>query len=202
VFVLRGRRPVEDAPRTAYERAAAQRFAALREVPTFHERLGGLPDPELRRAVHELAVKGMPRLGDGALVERAALLSTTLGNLDESTCGAIVSGRYTPEEQERAIASLAPAAVTRWLDLEVEAARAELLQTPEPPTDPRAVQDGLVALFRNVPKTDVPRLKEGLGHLAQAKPQEACWVGRTIYAQVSVLGEPHDRVLARMLAHP
>lgn len=201
LFVLRGRR-VAEAPRTAYERAAAERFETLRELPTFEERLGGLPEPELRQAVHELAVKGMPRLGDAALLERTVLLSGTLGELDEQTCGAIVAGRYTAAQQERAIASLAPAAVASWLDLEVAAARAALLDTPEPPADPRAVQDALIALFQRVPKPEVERLRNGLVGLAGAKPEEACWVGRTIYAQAAVLGEPHDRVLARMLARP
>jgi len=202
LFVVRGRRAPLDTPRSAYERAAAERFVALRDVPTYEERLGGLPEPELRQAVHELAVKGMPRLGDAALLERTVLLSSSLGGLDEATCGAIVVGRYTAEQQERAVANLAPAAVASWLDLELEAARAELLATPEPPVDPRAVQDAMIALFREVPRADVERLRDGLVKLAQAQPAEACWVGRTIYARVAVLGEPHDRVLARMLARP
>lgn len=202
LFVLRGRRAVVDTPRTAYERAAAERFAKLRALPTFEDRLGGLPEPELRQAVHELAVKGMPRLGDAALLERTVLLSGTLSGLDEPTCGAIVVGRYTAAQQERAIANLAPAAVESWLDLEVEAARAELLATPEPPVDPRAVQDAMIALFQRVPKSDVERLRDGLVALREAKPEEACWVGRTIYAQAAVLGEPHDKVIARMLARP
>jgi hypothetical protein len=201
LFVARGRR-APDSPRAAYERAATKRFASLRDLPIFEQKLGGLPEAEMRQAVHELAVKGMLRLGDAALLERTVLLSGTLAGLDEATCGAIVAGRYTAEQQERAIASLPPAAIASWLDLDVEAARAELLDTPEPPVDPRAVQDALIALFQRVPQADRERLRDGLVGLRQVKPEEACWVGRTIYAQAAVLGEPHDKVVARMLARP
>lgn len=174
--------------------------AELSSLPAFEERLGGLPDDERRNAIDALGAKGMSRLGDEALLERAALVGEMLGGLDPDTCGAIVRGQGTPAELSRALASLPPSAINAWADLAFQAARAELTSAPAPPDDPTAVQAAMLALGQRLPAVEVRRLGSALTNLRALSNPEACWAGRRIYAEVHELGAPHDRALARVLA--
>jgi hypothetical protein len=174
-------------------------LAELSDLPGFGERLAGLPDDERRNAIDALGAKGMSRLGDEALLERAALVEEMLGGLDPETCGAIVRGQANPAQLSRALASLPPAAVNAWADLAFQATRAELLSSPAPPDDPSAVKAAMVALGQRLPPVEVKRLGAALTNLPALGNREACWAGRRIYAEVHDLGAPHDRALARVL---
>lgn len=174
--------------------------AELSGLPSFEERLAGLPDDERRNAIDALETKGMSRLGDEALLERAALVGEMLGGLDPETCGAIVRGQATHEQLSRALASLPPSAIQAWAELAFQAARAELTGAPVPPDDPTAVHAAMLALGQRLPPLEVRRLGAVLTNLGALGNPEACWAGRRIYAEVHDLGAPHDRALARVLA--
>jgi len=175
-------------------------LAELSGLPAFQERLGGLPDDERRNAIDALGAKGMSRLGDEALLERAALIVEMLGSLDPDTCGAIVRGQATPAQFAQALGSLSPAATNAWAELAFQAVRAELTRTPAPPDDPTAVKAALLALGQRLPGLEGRRLGAALTNLRALGNPEACWAGRRIYGQVHELGAPHDRALARVLA--
>ncbi|HBZ68631.1 MAG TPA: hypothetical protein DEP35_02320 [Deltaproteobacteria bacterium] len=174
-------------------------MAELSGLPAFEERLKGLPDDERRNAIDALEAKGMSRLGDEALLERAALVGEMLGGLDPDTCGAIVRGQASPAQFSKALASLPPSAIHAWAELAFQAARAELTGEPAPPDDPSAVKAALSALGQRLPAPEVQRLGTALTNLRILSNTEACWAGRRIYAEVHELGAPHDRALARML---
>jgi hypothetical protein len=206
-FLALGRRNVT----TPFVAAVGQRPAALvlaedrviaelSGLPAFQERLAGLPEDERRTAIDALETAGMVRLGDEALLERAALVGEMLGGLDPDTCGAIVRGQPTHEQQSRALASLPPSAVNAWAELSFQAARAELTSEPAPPDDPSAVKDAMRALSQRLPPVEAQRLGAALTNLRALGNPEACWAGRRIYAEVHDLGAPHDRALARVLA--
>jgi len=175
-------------------------LAELSGLPAFQERLGGLPEDDRRIAIDALGAKGMRRLGDEALLERAALVVEMLGSLDPDTCGAIVRGQATPSQFAQALASLSPSATNAWAELAFQAVRAELTLTPAPPDDPTAVKAALLALRQRLPGTEGQRLGAALTNLRALGNPEACWAGRWIYGQVHGLGAPHDRALARVLA--
>lgn len=189
------------APRAAALALAEDRvIAELSGLPAFEERLSGLPEDERRNAIDALEAKGMSRLGDEALLERAALIGEMLGGLDPETCGAIVRGQASPAEFSKALASLPPSAISAWAELAFQAARAELTSAPAPPDDPTAVEAALGALAQRLPAPEVRRLGAALTNLKALGNPEACWAGRRIYAEVHELGAPHDRALARVLA--
>jgi len=175
-------------------------LAELSRLPAFQEQLGGLPDDDRRTAIDALGAKGMSRLGDEALMERAALVVEMLGSLDPDTCGAIVRGQATSAQFAQALGSLSPSATNAWAELAFQAARAELTRTPAPPDDPAAIQAALLALRQRLPGLDGQRLGAALTNLRALGNPEACWAGRWIYGQVHELGAPHDRALARVLA--
>ncbi|HYB13782.1 MAG TPA: hypothetical protein VEG67_09925 [Myxococcota bacterium] len=188
-------------PRPAALVLAEDRVVAeLSGLPAFEDRLAGLPDDERRNAIDALEAKGMRRLGDEALLERAALVGEMLGSLDPDTCGAIVRGQANPAQFSKALGSLPPSAVHAWAELALQAARAELTAAPVPPDDPAALQAALVALGQRIPPLEIKRLGAALTNLRALGNPEACWAGRRIYAEVHELGSPHDRVLARVLA--
>jgi len=174
--------------------------AELSGLPAFEERLADLPDDERRNAIDALEAKGMSRLSDEALLERAALIGEMLGSLDPDTCGAIVRGQATHDQLSKALASLPPSAISAWAELAFQAARAELTSAPAPPDDPTAVHAAMLALGQRLPAVEVRRLGTALTNLRALGNPEACWAGRRIYAEVHELGAPHDRALARMLA--
>jgi hypothetical protein len=192
----------ENDPLAAYERALDQRIAALRDAPGLAARLDVLSPEDQRVLVLELALQGIPRLPDAALVQRAFLVGSLLSGLDERTCGAVVTGHAAPARLARAIASLAPGARDAWLDLTAAAVRAELAQTPEPFVEPGPVREAIAALMSRRTPEQAQQLQRGLSKLRDLDPAEACRVGRAIYQEVPVLGAPHDQVLARLLAKP
>lgn len=192
----------ENDPLAAYEQALDARIAQLREAPGLAARLDALSPEDQRALVLELSLKGIPRLTDAALVQRAFLVGRLLSGLDVQTCGAIVTGRAAPAGLARAIASLAPGARDAWLDLTAEAVRAELAATPEPFVEPAAVKEAIAALMGRRTPEDAQQLQRALFKLRNLDAAEACRVGRSIYDEVPVLGAPHDHVLARLLAKP
>jgi hypothetical protein len=206
VFLLRGRvAPAPGpppAPPTALALAEARVVRELGGLPEYAEKLGGLPEDERRTALQAIEVKGMGRLSDDALLQRAALVDQMLGSLDPETCGAIVQGRPTAEQLDRALASLGPSATQAWAELSFEAARAELLDAPGPPADPMAVRVAMITLGSRFPAAESKRLGAALASLGSLPPTDACWAGRTVYQQVHEIGAPHDRALARVLAQP
>ncbi len=202
-WVREGSRVARDRdPLAAYEEALDQRIEALKDAPGLARAIEGLPPEDRRARVLELALRGIPRLPDAALVQRAFLVGRLLAGLDDATCGAVVTGKAAPFRLARAIASLAPGARDAWLDLTVEAVRAELAQTPEPFVEPGPVRDAISALMSRHTADDARALQQSLAKLRALEPAEACRVGRVIYDEVPVLGAPHDHVLARLLAKP
>jgi len=206
VLLLRGRlAPAPEAPTeppTALALAESRVVRELGDLPEFTAKLGGLPEAERRTALQVIEVKGMGRLSDDALLQRAALVDQMLGSLDPETCGAIVQGRPTAEQLDRALASLGPSATQAWAELSFEAARAELLDAPAPPADPTAVRVAMIALSKRFPAAESKRLGAALASLSSLPETDACWAGRTVYRQVHEIGAPHDRALARVLAQP
>lgn len=187
---------------TPLERRELQLLDGLRAARGFADQLEGLPDADVRRAVRKLAVRGMARLDDDALLERAVLVDQMLQRLDEETCGALAQGQADVAQQDRALTSLARGEAEAWLDLIYRAARAELDGELPPASDPQAIQAALRFLRAKIDPQDSQRLLEVLPKLGDADPGAACWAGRLLYAEVPLLGPPHDRVLARLLAKP
>lgn len=199
-WVTSARAPRDASPLARYEAALDARMQGLGELPEYAKRVASLPSEERRAVVLDLAVKGMPRLGDDALVQRAYLVSRLLAGVDVPTCGGIVTGKARPARLAAAITSLDAPALEQWLDLTIAAARAELVESPEPFVEPAAIRDAIGALLRRRAPEEAKRVQAGLSKLRQLEPAEACHVGRAIYDEVPVLGAPHDRVLARLLA--
>jgi len=194
--------PAEVRLPTPLERRESGLIEGLRSSRGFADELEGLPEADVRRAVRQLAVRGMARLDDESLLERAVLVDQMLQRLDEETCGALAQGQADVAQQDRALTGLGRGEAEAWLDLIYRAARAELDGELPPPNDPQAIQAALRVLRARLAPEDAQRLIEVLPKLADADPRAACWAGRLLYAEVPLLGPPHDRVLARLLAKP
>ena len=198
---VRGR-PLDAAHEADPVDAAWERHVGeFRELPAFREALArsadpGNPLPTLRA----LAMKGLRRLPDDALVKRVALLTALVGRVDHRTCAAIFRNSATPEELHAAFFLLDSHTLDAWVDIAARAAMAELQQADVPATvDQVETSDAVSALEKGLPPDEGDRLGRVLDGAADASDDEACWAARTLYGNILRIGEPYDRILARAL---
>src|SRR5262249_59750858 len=112
--------PRDDDPLDA---AWKRKIAQLQGVPEFHEVLGRSSGQEdAAQAVRELAMKGISRLPDEALLQRVSLLATLVGRADEQTCAAIFRNSPTAAQLHAAFLNLDRDALDAWVDLIARAA--------------------------------------------------------------------------------
>ena len=188
----------EDDPlEVAWKRTVGQ-FQAM---PEFRELLARSPSPqEPVQLIRALATKGAARLPDDALLQRVSLMRAVVERADVVTCAAIFRNSPTVEQLHTAFLKLDPDALDAWIELTARSAMAELKQVEAPSVSETEVTDALAALVGGLPADEGERLSRLLDDTAQASDENACWAAKTLYGNVTRMGDPHGRVLARALA--
>ncbi len=188
----------EDDPlEVAWKRTVGQ-FQAM---PEFRDLLARSPSPqEPVQLIRALATKGAARLPDDALLQRVSLMRAVVERADVVTCAAIFRNSPTVEQLHTAFLKLDPDALDAWIELTARSAMAELKQVEAPSVSETEVTDALAALVGGLPADEGERLSRVLDDTAQASDENACWAAKTLYGNVTRMGDPHGRVLARALA--
>src|SRR2546422_3333630 len=188
---------VEDDPLDAAWKRRTEQF---QEMPEFRELLAQSSNPEDPvQTLRRLSTKGLVRLPDEALLQRVTLLTALVTRADVEACAAIFRNSSTPEQLHAAFLKLDPDALDAWVDLAARGAKAELEQTEPPSVSEVETTDALSALVKALPPDEGDRLSKVLDGVAQSSDEDACWAARTLYAKVTRMGEPYDRILARAL---
>jgi hypothetical protein len=186
-----------------YDQALATLAARSSELPEFAAALSNATSPEEARGIgRELSKRGLHRLSDERLLERAMVLNQVLVFADLQTCASLVKGT-SAVGMESALRQLAADDVERFFDLILEAMAAELRQQPGPPL-PSEEEVGLAlqVLTESLPGGEGERLLAVLNDPQQATDDDGCVAARSLYAGLIELPEPHRAVLARALIAP
>ena len=175
--------------------------SSLVEAPEFQAAFAGLTPEQAQQKGFELAARGISRLDDRALRQRAEILARILPQLGEPACASMARGVSSPEVLtaiQSTLKDLDTTSLALWLDLSRNAMLAELRQTPRPTVTDEQVNAAFSALADSWPQADVDRLN-ALHDLSTASDTDACWVVRTLYRTATELPEPHGTVLVRAL---
>jgi hypothetical protein len=151
---------------------------------------------------YNLANKGLRRLDDDRLIQRAALMARIYAEADTPTCAAIFVGDRAPG-MEAALRRLSAAEIDQWFELVYGAMSAELRQTGQPENpSPKAVRRSVQELLASLAPADAELVFSMLQSPREGSPEDACRAGRLIHAEVARLPEPSKATLARALVWP
>lgn len=168
--------------------------------PEIRRALGGFPD--VSALLRDLANRGVPRLDDATLRQRARLMGVLLSRLDDRAC-ACVLGRVRPTvsdqwEIEDAMVKLESGFVSEWMQVLHKTMLAEVRKSPIRVVSNEELGAAYRALEAAIGVNAASRAAAGLER--GAPDSECCWAAKTIYEVAPTLAEPHGTVLLRMMA--
>ena len=169
-------------------------------------------DPEIRNAfgnlagdsavLQSLATRGVPRLDDVTLRQRARLMGALLSRVGDRACASLLQ-RATPTESDRteieqAMVKLEAGFVSEWMQVLYKTMLAEVRRSPIPAISSEQMAAAYQALEAKIGVDAARRVAAGL---REGAPVSECgWVGKTIYEVAPTLEEPHATVLLRFMA--
>jgi hypothetical protein len=194
--------PSEPQPASAYDQALAAFAARSNEVPELAAAMSGATNSEEARGIgRELSRRGLHRLSDARLLERAAIMSRVLALADLQTCATMMKG--TARGMEPVLRQLDAADIDTFFDMSFEAMVAEARQESGPPLPTQEeLSLALQALVERLPSEEGERLVAVLGDPQLATDDDGCSAARSLYAGMTELPEAHQVVLACGLVAP
>ena len=171
------------------------------------DRLAGLGDAEKASRLESLIKSGMPRLGDGRLVERLGLQTAALMSTSESVCAAFgrksIGGQAVDADTAEAMfGSLATDQLIALVDISVEAVEAQAFGAPEPVFASEADTTAMFeALFATMAEADIQTIA-AMGEGSPATDAEVCSAVRSVYGGVDDLDPSSQVVMARIDVQP
>lgn len=171
------------------------------------DRLAGLGDAEKASRLEALIKSGMPRLGDGRLVERLGLQTAALVSTSESVCAAFgrksIGGQTVDADTAEAMfGSLATDQLIALVDISVEAIEAEALGAPEPVFASEADASALFeVIFATMTEADIQTIA-AMGEGSPTTDAEVCSAIRSLYVGVNDLDASSQAVMARIDVQP
>lgn len=173
--------------------------------PRYLKLIAEADDPAAaRRKALELAIDGMPRLDDQALVERMRLTAYLLEASSEIACARLAR----PSADTRQVLSTAidaglkkmtPEQIDAWFELSYQAINAALDQTPAPALDETQAQNALVDLVRSMPEDSRDKALSTLVSPDQADPTDLCRTARMVHREALKRPARERAILARTL---
>ena len=145
---------VEESPSNPSGLFSDAYVAALMDIPEFASRAQSRSAPERRELAMALASRGVSRLDDRGLAERAIHLSDVLDRLDDSLCFAVAVGTpLDPRQWTKVLAAMGESdslgtCASNWSQAYRAAIVAELTQQPRRHRDPTVSASAISALQR------------------------------------------------------
>lgn len=184
--------------RAAFQLRIERHGARLMSVPAIDRALRSAPSEAAALEIaRELTARGVRRLDDALLLQRAVLFSAMLGELDDTHCAALSRGTATQEALLLALKD--PAALNAWFDMTFEAAVAEVEQRPEAELTEVQVEQAVASLRRELPKDEADRVLNAIMQPADLPDRELCRATRTLYQTATAMRVPERAVLIRAL---
>jgi len=168
--------------------------------PEIRKALAGFPDPSIMLA--DFRVRGIPRLDDATIRQRAQLMRMLLSQLSDHAAACILK-RATSipsdrEELEQAMVKLEAGWVAEWMQVLYQSMLAEVRKTPTVELSAEQMAAAYQAFEAKAGPDATRRVEAGLA--ANASISEFCWAVKTMYEVAPTLPEPHATVLLRFMA--
>ena len=147
----------------------------------------------------EMMHAGFRRLDDQQLRTAYVAFSQLLERSNVETCGAIASDALPADQLDRALWKVDEQLVTNWLDMNREAAIAELDEKPFPPVSYQALVEARKQFEASLKPEELSRYRTLSARSPSKSANDECWMARKSYGAVGTLPEPHNLVWARLL---
>lgn len=195
--------PDATAEKSAYDAGLEAFGARLAGLPEYRDAFSEVTDPLAARARgRELSQKGLVRLTDEMLLERALVMRSILEAADAQTCGAIARGDPAPG-LEQTLRRLTAEDVRLWFDMSFASTVAELRQAPVRPAPPIAqIENAIAELLKRVDGEEAELVRATLVNPRAGTVEEACRGARLLYQALNGMPDRSRRVLARALVTP
>jgi hypothetical protein len=142
---------------------------------------------------------GFRRLDDQQLRTAYAAFSKLLEQSDEKTCAAIATNTLPADQLDRAWWKVDESLVTNWMDMNREAAIAELEQKPFPGVSYTALMEARKRFEESLKPEELSRYRANAPRGSTRSASDECWLARTKYSAMGRLPEPHNLAWARLL---
>lgn len=195
VWMITGGSPSND----PYDAAARDVGEKLLAMPEFKARYGDVTSEDRAFEIgQEIALKGIPKLGDADLLRYWQLTNRMIGVADPTTCGRIFRQTAKPADAKNAARALDIESFKALLDVTVLAFQADLRGEPVKPV-PSSTQ--LSTAFAALQTAMGPSMADAAAKLGDTAASDAdvCTAGRSFLGAVLALGEPDRTVIARYM---
>jgi len=185
--------------RLAFQLRIEQHGRRMMEVPGVERMLRAAPSKAAALDVmKQLTAKGIARLDDTMLLQRAILFSRMLAVSSEASCAAFARGAPTEDLLMSALQA-DPAMLDGWFNMTFQAAVAEVEQRPVPQLSDAQVDRALAALRARLPGDQATRVLAALGGPDKLSDRDLCWAARTLYETATAMPDPERALLLRAL---
>lgn len=182
-----------------YDVATREAGQKLLAMPEFKAKYGDVTSDERAFQIgQEIALKGIPRLGDADLLRYWQLTNKMIGAADPAVCGRIFKQTAGVEDAKKTARALDLASFRELLDVTVLALQADLRGDPVRPT---ASEEALTTAFLALQVSMGAGMTDAATTLndKSASDADVCAAGRSFLGAVLNLGEPDRTVIARYM---
>ena len=180
----------------------------LAAIPDFERKVRAQSTPTDATALgFEIAQHGLKRLNDAQLAKWMELVVRMVEHLDERTCAAL--SRADPSAAKAltpklllATDKMSSSDIRAYFDLTVKAVEAELNGTAPPEFSKQRAERALRTLVRKFTPEEQAVLVRVSLYPSTASDASACWIVRTVFAEIMDLPTADRQILSRLFAQP
>jgi hypothetical protein len=182
-----------------YDVATREVGQKLLAMPEFKAKYGEITSEEQAYQIgQEIALKGIPRLGDADLLRYWQLTNKMIGVADPAVCGRIFKQTAGAEDARKTARALDLDSFKQLLDVTLLALQADLRGDP---VRPAPSSDALTTAFLALQTSMGPGMTDAATKLSDKSASDAdvCAAGRSFLGAVLALGEPDRTVITRYM---
>ena len=182
-----------------YDVATREIGQKLLAMPEFKAKYGDVTSEDRAYQIgQEIALKGIPRLGDADLLRYWQLTNKMIGVAEPAICGRIFKQTAGAEDAKRTARALDLASFRELLDVTLLAFQADLRGDPVRPVPSN---EALTTAFLALQLSMGPGMADAAATLTDRSASDAdvCAAGRSFLAAVLALGEPDRTVITRYM---
>jgi hypothetical protein len=182
-----------------YDVATREIGQKLLAMPEFKARYGDVTSEERAFQIgQEIALKGIPRLGDADLLRYWQLTNKMIAVADPAICGRIFRQTSGVEDAKKTARGLDIESFRQLLDVTLLAFQADLRGDPVRPTPSN---EALTTAFLALQMSMGPGMADTAAKLTDKSASDAdvCTAGRSFLTAVLALGEPDRTVITRFM---
>jgi len=181
---------------------------ALATIPDFSSKVRNATNATDATAIgFEISQNGLKRLDDAQLAKWMELIVKMVEHLDERTCATLAradpsAARAQAPKILLAIEKMSSSDIRAYFDLTIKSVTAELNRTPVPDFQKAKAEQAMRKLIRKFSAEEQAVLLRVSLYPSTASDSSACWIVKTVFAEIMDLPAGDKQILSRLFAQP